>query len=65
MLHLQLLQNIGSVPHIVQYILVAYLTPNSLYLPLPHSYIALPPLPLVTTRLLSVSVILLLLCYIH
>ena len=34
-LHLQLLQNIGSIPRVVQYILVAHLTPTSLYLPLP------------------------------
>lgn len=35
-LHLQLLQNIGYIAHVVQYIL----TPNILYLPLPHPYIA-------------------------
>ena len=37
-LHLQLLQNIGYNSHVVQYIPVAYLTPNSFYLPLPHLY---------------------------
>ena len=37
--HLQLLQNIGYIPCVVQYILWAYLTTNSLYLPLPHPYI--------------------------
>ena len=31
--HLQLFQNICYIPCVVQYILVAYLTPNSLYLP--------------------------------
>ena len=64
-LHLQLLQNIGYMPRVVQYILVAYLTtPNSLYLPLPHPYVA--PLPLLAiTSLFSVSVSLLLFCYIH
>ena len=35
-LQLQLLQNIGYIAHVVQYIL----TPNILYLPLPHPYIA-------------------------
>ena len=34
-LHLQLLQNTGSIPWVVQYLLVVYLTPNTLYLPLP------------------------------
>ena len=51
--HLQLSQNIGYIPHVVQYILVAYLTPNSSYLPLPSPYC--PPL-LVTTSLFSISV---------
>lgn len=32
--HLQLLQDIGSIPHIVQYIPVAYFIPKSLYLPM-------------------------------
>ena len=36
-LHLQLLQNTGYIPCVVQHILVAYFIPNSLYLPhLPH-----------------------------
>ena len=37
-LHLQLWQYIGHIPHVVQYILVACFTPNSVYLPLspPH-----------------------------
>ena len=61
---MQLLQNIGYIPCVVQYILVAYLTPNSLYLPLTHPYIVVPP-PLVATSLFSISVSLLLLCYIH
>ena len=43
-LQLQLLQNTGYIPCVVQYILVAYLTPNSLYLPLPHPDIV-PPFP--------------------
>ena len=34
-LHLQLLQNIGYIPRVVRYILIAYLTPNTLYLRLP------------------------------
>ena len=33
-LHLQLLQDIGYIPRVVKYILVAYLIPDSLYLPL-------------------------------
>ena len=45
-LHLQFLQNIGSIPCVVQYILVAYLTPSSLYLPLPT-----PVLPLLALHL--------------
>ena len=43
--HLQLLQNIGYIPCVVQYILVTYLTSNSLYLSLPHHSIAPPPFP--------------------
>jgi len=39
-LHWQLLQNIGYIPY-VQYILIVYFTPNNLYFPLPHLYIAL------------------------
>ena len=31
--------NIGYIPSVVQYIIVAYLTSNSLYLLLPHLYI--------------------------
>ena len=42
-INLQLLQNINYIPRIVQCILVAYLTPSSLYLPLPQPYIASPP----------------------
>ena len=54
--HLQLSQNIGYIPHVVQYILVAYLTPNGLYLLLPYPYIAPPPSlsPLVITSLFYV-----------
>ena len=54
--HLQLLQNIGYVLRVVQYIPVVCLTPNNLYLPLPDPYILpLPSSPLVTTVLLSTS----------
>ena len=59
-LHLQLLQNIGYVPCVVQYIFVACLTPNSLYLPLLHSYILPPTYILVITNLCSVLEIFLL-----
>ena len=34
------------IPFIVQYILVVYFIPNSLYLLLPYPYIAPPPFPL-------------------
>ena len=44
-LHLQLLQNIVYIPCVVQYILVAYFTPNSFYLSLLHPNIAPPLLP--------------------
>ena len=44
-LHLRLLQNIGYIPRVVQYILVAYLRPNSLYLLIPHPYTGCPPSP--------------------
>ena len=37
--------NIGYNPCVVQYILVACLTPKRLYLPLPHPYIACPLSP--------------------
>ena len=40
--------NIGYIPCVVQYILVAYLTPNNLYLPFPHPYFAPLPFPLPT-----------------
>ena len=53
MLHLQLQQNIGYIPHVAQYILLAYLIPNSLYLLLPHCYIAPNP---VITSMSSISV---------
>ena len=46
-LHLQLLQNIDSVPCVILEILVTCLTLNSLHIPLPHPYIA-PPLSLPT-----------------
>lgn len=52
-LHLQLLQNAGYIPHIVQHILVTCHTPNSLYL-LPTPILPLPT-PLITS-LFSVSV---------
>ena len=45
----------GYIPCVVQYILVAYFIPNSLYLLIPYSYLALLPLPL-PTSLFSVSV---------
>ena len=57
-LHLQLLQNIGYIPHVVQYMLVAYLTPDSLYLPL-HQLCIATPSPLVTTDFFSIPVSLL------
>lgn len=41
-LRIQLLQNISCIPRVVQYTIVAYCTPNSLYLPLLHLYIASP-----------------------
>ena len=40
MLHLQLLQNISCIPHVVHCILVAYLTPSSWCLSLPNPYFA-------------------------
>ena len=46
-LHSQLLQNIGYIPCVVQYIPVAYLTPSGLYLLLPYPYIVPRPLPTV------------------
>ena len=49
MLYLQLLQNIGYIPCVVQYIPIIYLTLHSLYSPLPHAL-------LVTTSLSSASV---------
>ena len=59
--HLQLLQNIGYIPHVVQYI-----PEPMLYLivcPLSPPHIIPAPSPLVTTSLFSVSVSLLFLCY--
>ena len=41
--HLKLLQNIGCVPCVVQYIPVACFIPNSLYLLIPSPYIVPPP----------------------
>lgn len=46
--YLLLLQNIGYIPSAVQYILVVYLTPSSLYLPLPHLLSCPIPLPFPT-----------------
>lgn len=40
-LYLHLSQYIDYIPHVVQYIHVAYLMPNSLYLPLSQPYVAL------------------------
>ena len=37
-LNLQLLQNIDRIPHVVQGILVLFLTSNTLYLPVLNSY---------------------------
>lgn len=45
-LHLQLLQNIGYLPHVAQYILVSYFIPNSLYPLLLYPFVAPPVLPL-------------------
>lgn len=41
--HLQLLQNIGFVPRVVQYILIDYLTPNICTSPSPPLYCPFPP----------------------
>ena len=37
--------NIGYVSHVVQYILVAYFIPSSLYFLIPYPYIDPPPPP--------------------
>ena len=47
-LHLQLLQNIGYIPCVVQCILVTYFIPNILYLLIPYPSIAPPRFPLPT-----------------
>lgn len=57
---------LSIIPHVAQYIIVAYVTLNSLYLPVFHSKFPLPHFsPLVITSLISKSTNLLLLCYIH
>lgn len=56
LVHLQLLKDVGYIPHDVQNILVAYLRRSSLYLPLHYSFIAsLLLFPLVRTGLFSIS----------
>ena len=62
--YLQLLQNIGYIPHIVQYILQPILHP---IVCTSHSPTPILPLPLslITISLFSISVSLLLFCYIH
>ena len=47
-LHLWLLWNIGYVPCVVQYILVAYFIHNSLYLLISYPYVTPLPSPLPT-----------------
>ena len=60
-LHLKLLRNIGYIPYTLQYIFIACLTPNHLYL-IPF-FLYCPYSTLVTTNLSSMSVnLLLLLC---
>lgn len=54
-LYLHLSQYIDYIPHVVQYIHVAYLMPNSLYLLFPDPYIAPPPL-VTTNFFFSISV---------
>ena len=61
-LHLRVLQNIGYIPYTLQYIFVAYLTPNHLYLT--PSLLYCPHSTLVTNNLSSMSVNLLL-CYVY
>ena len=58
---------IGYIPCIVQYILVAYFIPNSLYLftPCPHLFPPLFPLPIGNSSLFSVFVSQFLFCYMH
>ena len=53
-LHLKLLQNIGYIPYTLQYIFVAYLTHNHLYLT--PSLLYCSHSTLVTTNLSSMSV---------
>ena len=65
--HLQLLQTIGSIPHVMCYTIHpwAYLTRNSVCLPLPHPYIA-PPLSSTGNQcLFSTSASRLHFCYTH
>ena len=68
MLHLALLWNSGYAPCVVQYILVAYFIPTSLYLESPTPVLPLPALLslLITTALFSTFLSLLFCCcYIH
>ena len=50
-LYLQLLQIIGCIPHVAQYLLVSFLAQDSLYLPV--HYLCVHP-SLVTTSILSI-----------
>ena len=52
-LHLWLLQNIGYIPHVVQYILEVSFILNNLYLLIPHPYSAPPHSPLPTSTLVG------------
>ena len=45
-LHLKLLQNFGYIPYVVQYTLVVYFIPNSLFLLIPFPLTAPSPFPL-------------------
>ena len=55
---------LSIIPHVVQYIIVGYVTLSSLYLPVFHSKFPLPHFsPLVIASLSSKSMNLLLLCY--
>lgn len=58
-----LLQNLGYILHVVHYILKPFLHLDSLCLPFPNPYIVPPQL--VISSLFSISVSMLLFCYIH
>ena len=57
-------KNNSYIPHVLQYILEAYFIPNSLYNPLP-AVLSLSSSPLVTPRLFSAFVSLLVFFYIQ